>query len=173
MATQAVGRGARWRRKFWHWCRRYLPAEIAGTVCALVTTTVIYGMLSDRAVAAIAGTVSENLGFYGTLAIIEWRRQHSLGHGVWRTAARTFRLLLAEFGLIEALDSTVLRPMFMYLGPGITGGIGTGILLGKVMADVAFYAVAITSYELIRRRASHTGTALVGAADDAAGRSAA
>jgi hypothetical protein len=133
---------------------------------------VIYGILGDRAVAAIAGTVSENLGFYGTLAIAEWRRQHALGYGVWRTSALTARLLLAEFGLIEVLDSTVLRPMFMYVGPGITGGISSGILLGKVMADVAFYAVAITSYELIRRRAAQ-GPALVRAADDAAGTSAA
>ncbi|MFI5911941.1 hypothetical protein [Dactylosporangium sp. NPDC051541] len=113
-------------------------------------------MSADRVLAAIAGTVGEIVGFYGLIATVEWRRERRRGFGLRRTTASTARLLLAEFGLIEILDSTTLRPLFMYLGPSITGGMGSGTLLGKLMADLAFYGVAIVSYELIRRRRRET-----------------
>ncbi|GAA3297057.1 hypothetical protein Dvina_23750 [Dactylosporangium vinaceum] len=148
----AAGLRPRWRAKVWVWARRYVPAELFGTACAFLGTALIYGLYSDRVLAAIAGTVGEIVGFYGFIATVEWRRERARGFGLRRTTASTARLLLAEFGLIEILDSTTLRPLFMYLGPSITGGMGTGTLLGKLMADVAFYGVAIVSYELIRRR---------------------
>jgi hypothetical protein len=173
MATETAGRWERWRHKCWQWCRRYLPAELAGTICAFLGTAVIYGIFADRAAAAIAGTLSENVGFYGILAAFEWHRQHVAGQGLLRTAASTARLLIAEFGLIEVLDSAVLRPLFMYLGPGLTGGIGSGAVLGKLMADGVFYLAAITSYELIRRRASINVAAIVHFAGYPAGRSSA
>ncbi|WP_433077397.1 hypothetical protein ACQP1P_34400 [Dactylosporangium sp. CA-052675] len=109
-------------------------------------------MSHDRVLAALAGTVGEIVGFYGLVATVEWRRERARGYGLQRTTTSTARLLIAEFGLIELLDSTTLRPLFMYLGPGITGGIGSGTLLGKLLADLVFYGVAIVSYELIRRR---------------------
>ncbi|MEU7871416.1 hypothetical protein [Dactylosporangium sp. NPDC049140] len=121
-------------------------------------------MFSDRVLAALAGTAGEIVGFYGLIATVEWRRERARGYNLRRTTTSTARLLLAEFGLIEVLDSTTLRPLFMYLGPDITGGIGTGTLLGKLMADVAFYGVAIVSYELIRRRRRETVPA--GAGED-------
>ncbi|WP_433061170.1 hypothetical protein [Dactylosporangium sp. CS-033363] len=152
MATEAIGMRQRWRQKLWVWARRYVPAEIAGTICAFIGTAVIYGMFTDRVLAAVAGTVGEIVGFYGLIATVEWRRERARGYGLRRTTTSTARLLVAEFGVIEVLDSTILRPFFMYLGPGITGGMGSGTLLGKLMADVAFYGVAIVSYELIRRR---------------------
>lgn len=152
MSTEAVGLRQRWRQKCWQWARRYVPAEIVGTACALTSTAVVYGLSTDRVLAAMAGTAGETVGFYGLIATVEWRRERARGYGLQRTTTSTARLLLAEFGLIEVLDSTILRPLFMYLGPDITGGIGSGTLLGKLMADVAFYGVAIVSYELIRRR---------------------
>ncbi|WP_433219751.1 hypothetical protein ACQP00_16075 [Dactylosporangium sp. CS-047395] len=152
MATEVIGLRRRWRQKLIVWARRYVPAEIAGTVCAFIGTAVIYGLFTDRVLAAVAGTVGEIVGFYGLIATVEWRRERARGYGLRRTTTSTARLLLAEFGVIEVLDSTILRPFFMYLGPGLTGGMGSGTLLGKLMADVAFYGVAIVSYELIRRR---------------------
>jgi hypothetical protein len=159
----AVGLRPRWRQKVLSWARRYVPAEIAGTVCAFLGTAVIYSLFSDRVLAAIAGTVGEIIGFYGFIATVEWRRERKRGYDLRRTTTSTARLLLAEFGLIELLDSTTLRPLFMYLGPSITGGMGSGTVLGKLMADVAFYGVAIVSYELIRRCRRETVPAVAGA----------
>lgn len=152
MSTEAIGLRQRWRQKCWQWARRYVPAEIVGTACALISTAVVYSLFTDRVLAAVAGTAGEMLGFYGLIATVEWRRERARGYGLRRTTTSTARLLLAEFGLIEILDSTTLRPLLMYLGPNITGSIGSGTLLGKLMADVVFYGVAIISYELVRRR---------------------
>jgi hypothetical protein len=166
MATEAIGLRQRWRQKLFVWARRYVPAEIAGTVCAFIGTAVIYGIFTDRVLAAVAGTVGEIIGFYGLIATVEWRRERARGYGLRRTTTSTARLLLAEFGVIEVLDSTILRPFFMYLGPGLTGGMGSGTLLGKLMADVAFYGVAIISYEMIRRRRKEPIAARTGAEED-------
>ena len=60
--------------------------------------------------------------------------------------------LLREFGPAEALDSFALRPLAMYAGPLVTGDLLTGTLLGKVVADLVFYAIAACAYERRRTR---------------------
>jgi hypothetical protein len=145
-------RGPRWVRKAGQWCARYLPAEIVGTVCAVMGAYVAFRISGDRAIAAIAGTMAENVGFYGVMAATEWRRPGTGQAGPCRRAGRTAAVLFAEFGPAEALDSLLVRPLCMYLGPFLTGGIAGGSLLGKLMADAVFYAVAIASYEVVQRR---------------------
>src|SRR3954451_24710738 len=99
MATEANGLRQRWRQKCWQWARRYVPAEIAGTACAFIGTTVIYHLFTDRVLAAFAGTIGESIGFYGLIGTVEWRRERARGYSAWRTTTTTVRLLLAEFGL--------------------------------------------------------------------------
>jgi len=60
-------------------------------------------------------------------------------------------LLLVEFGPAELLDTFVIRPAAIgftvwLLGPAL------GILAGKLLADVAFYALAIATHEHLRRK---------------------
>jgi hypothetical protein len=141
------------RRKIGQWCARYLPAEVVGTISAVASAYFAYVATGDRATAAIVGTIGENVGFYGVMAVIEWRRQGRLGPmGRQARALRTIRVLSAEFGPAEVIDSLLVRPGAMYLGPFVTGGITTGSLLGKIMADAVFYAVAIASFEIVQRR---------------------
>jgi hypothetical protein len=151
------GRGPRWLRKAGEWCARYLPAEIVGTVCAVIGAYVAFRIMEDRAVAAISGTLAENVGFYGVMTVTEWRRQAAGRPGLHRRAGRTAAVLFAEFGPAEALDSLLVRPVCMYLGPFVTGGIASGSLLGKLIADAVFYAVAIVSYEFVQRRFAPAG----------------
>jgi hypothetical protein len=139
-------------RKVGAWCVRYLPAEVAGTLCAVVGAYVAFHVMGDRAVAAITGTMAENLGFYGVMAIVAWRQQAAGRPGGYRRAVRTALALFAEFGPAEALDSLLVRPVCMYIGPFVTGGIANGSLLGKLVADAVFYTVAIVSYEVAQRR---------------------
>jgi hypothetical protein len=70
---------------------------------------------------------------------------------------RTALALFAEFGPAEALDSLLVRPVCMYTGPFLTGGVASGSLLGKIAADAVFYTVAIVSYEVAQRR-TRSGT---------------
>lgn len=153
MASFGV-RGRRLLHKAREWGVRYLPAEVAGTVCSVVGAYLAFHALTDRAVAALAGTMAENLGFYAVMAAVEWRRQAAGPPAGRGRAARTAAALFAEFGVAEAFDSLVVRPLCLYLGPFLTGGIATGSALGKVMADVIFYVAAIAGYELVQRRAA-------------------
>jgi hypothetical protein len=143
-------------RKIRGWVKYYLPAEITGTVFAVFIAIITFHITGEHAVSAVAATIGENVGFYAAMAVTEWRIQlTTTGPGFVARIKRTFGVLFIQFGPAEALDSVLLRPLSMYVGPMVTGGIGTGVVLGKIMADVLFYAVAITSREIHRRR--HAG----------------
>ncbi len=52
-----------------------------------------------------------------------------------------------EFGPAEAIDSILIRPVAFYAGPILFGNVAVGWMLGSVTADVAFFVMAIFSYE--------------------------
>src|SRR5262249_51219026 len=68
-----------------------------------------------------------------------------------RSVARAVANLVFEFGIAEALDSLLLRPVCMYLATQLFGDVTIGTILGKFAADVVFYVPAISAYELRRR----------------------
>ncbi len=132
------------------WFHRYAVAEVAGLVCALVAAVAV-GRTAGPAAAAIAGTLGEGVGFYGVILLRELRR-----HGPnWRVA----RGLVVEFGLAEVADTLAVRPLAMYAATVLAGDTLVGVLVGKVAADVVFYAVAITGYELRKRLDTRTAVA--------------
>jgi hypothetical protein len=94
---------------------------------------------------ALVAALAESLAFYAVVVARDMRARHRHGN----TAAATISDLIAEFGPAEVLDTLLVRPLAMYVGTAATGNI-TGVVLGKVVADVAFYAVAVTGHELVR-----------------------
>jgi ornithine decarboxylase len=152
-----LSRMPRWLRKLREWSARYVPAEIAGTICAVGGAFVAFQLSGDRRIAAVAATVAENVGFYGVILGVEWRHQrlHSRADAL-RIALRTLRATIAEFGPAELVD-LVARPVSIYVATLATGHIAGGALLGKFMADAVFYAVAIVGYEVASRRSRTDG----------------
>ena len=144
-------------RKLREWFGRYLPAEILGTVTALAAAWMVHAVSGSLITAAIAGTIGESLGFYGCLAVREVRyydalhRDHGRLRRQWLTGTRTLRDLLIEFGPAELVDSFLTRPLFMYLMASLLQNFTAGIVAGKLAADVIFYGIAISAYELKRR----------------------
>lgn len=57
------------------------------------------------------------------------------------------RSIAVEFGPAEAIDSIVIRPIALYLGPFVLGNVAVGWVVGSIAADIAFYVMAIFSYE--------------------------
>jgi hypothetical protein len=141
------------RGRVGHWLRRYLPLEIAATATALVGGLAAAALTSNTGAIAFAGTWAENVGYYGFALAREMRTSAAetpeLGAGtrLWQALRR----LVWEFGIAEALDSFVVRPGAMYAAIKLTGSTGAGIVIGKLVADVAFYAVAIVFYEWGKR----------------------
>lgn len=143
------------RAKALEWLARYLPLEIAATACALAGGLGVAGLGFNAAIVAYAATWAENIGFYGTALVRELRRKLA-GEPLSVTATAphllaTARSLVSEFGPAELLDSFVLRPGCMYLMPVVTGDLASGLVAGKVLADVAFFGIAIVAYEWGKR----------------------
>lgn len=145
-------RGSRWLYKVREWSTRYLPAEVTGTVVAVVSAVVGWANTGDRAIAAFVGTVGEGIGFYAVIVVGELRRRSSGGHPVTvRVVSLVFVTMVAEFGGAELLDSLLVRPLAMYVGPLLVGNVAGGVVVGKLLADLVFYGFVVSSYEWIRR----------------------
>jgi len=86
------------------WLRRYLPAELVCTITGLLGAWAAAVLTGSPAAVAVAGTLGENVGFYGMM----------LGREIAQRGLCSLPLiirdLMLEFGLAEALDCLLLRP---------------------------------------------------------------
>jgi hypothetical protein len=101
------------RIKEWSW--RYVPAEICATICVILGAGLAYFFTGNRIVAAYAGVVGENIGFYGVVVWRDLRRNKALHKKAgkefgMRGFSKTMQHLVFEFGPAEALDSLLVRP---------------------------------------------------------------
>lgn len=127
------------------WLRRYVPAEIASLIAALVAAQVAWTLSGNGAAAAVAGAWGETTAYYATMFTRELVRTQA-------GAFATLRELILEFGVAEALDTLFIRPAMMYTAGQLVADVGLGVVLGKLGADVFFYVPTITAFELRRRR---------------------
>jgi len=157
------------RGRLREWRRRYLLAEIVGTMAALAAALTAHALTGSLAPTALAGSVAETVAYYGVILRRAVPRLYAAqaGTGPVRRLLRTGRSLLAEvsdFVTAELVDAILVRPGLIYLAAGwaetaagstAAGGAGSavtvGLLIGKLLADVGFYAVVIPSYELRKR----------------------
>jgi hypothetical protein len=130
------------------WLHRYLPAEIIGTSAALAAALATASGGVERAV--IAAAWAEAIAFYAFVTVREFRHLRAGRHAT-RAAARAVRDVIAEFGIAEAADTILLRPLLMYAFAATLGGLIPGVIAGKLVSDVAFYALAIPAYEFRER----------------------
>lgn len=148
-------------RKLREWLRRYGPSELLGTLVAMGVATVVQDTTGSTVAAAYVATLAETTVYYGLMLLRETLRD---AHGAGKRGEpygstdvlRSARNLVLEFGLAEAIDAGVIRPLCLGLGLRLIGG-GFGVLLGKVAADLAFYGPVLAIYEW--RLARHQGVA--------------
>lgn len=149
---------ARARRKAVEWFWRYLPAEIAGTITALLGAGIAYTATDGSlAAAAIAGSLAEAVGYYGAASIREITHFYKKHHGhaplkrAMLTAGHSLRGMITEFGPAEFIDGLFIRPLLLYKMPSLIGNVALGWLVAKLIADVVFYSIAGFGYELRKR----------------------
>lgn len=141
--------------------KRYLPAEIVGTLTAVSAASITHIFSDNHIFIAYIATLGEAIGFFSTIFI-----QHFLTFSKKRkTENKQFSLLdiskiishiLLEFGPAEIIDGLVLRPFFMYLFPLLIKSFTLGILLGKIAGDITFYLLVILSYEMKKKLKFYT-----------------
>ena len=136
------------------WLKRYIPAEIIGTTTALLAAWIVYAQTNSYFAAAAAGWVGEGIGFFGyfiTAEIITHHKRYE-NYSFWKRLSRAIAAastnLIVEFLPAEIIDNFVIRPFTMYIAPVYIQPYPLGFLIGKFSADIIFYVIAITSYEV-------------------------
>lgn len=139
------------------WLRRYIPAEVLGTITSLIGAWGVYANTHSYVAATAAGWFAEGIGFYGYFVITELAsnaKRYSRYAFFKRmslavTAASTN--LVVEFMPAELLDNFIIRPFLMFEVPHFIHPYPVGFLVGKFGADLIFYAFAIIGYESRKR----------------------
>jgi hypothetical protein len=133
--------------------RRYLPCEIAGTVGELGGAALAYLATGSLAAAAITATIGASAGYYAAayVSAVRWSYR-CLDDRRWPSRVLVSSLLAlrsvaVEFGPAELIDSVAVRPVAYYVGPLIFDNTIAGWIFGKLVSDLAFYVLAIFSYE--------------------------
>jgi len=133
------------RSRAWEWLVRYGPAE-AAAILGLVVGAGAMHPFGLTALTAYGGSIGSSVAFYAVLLVRDLRR-HRPGRDP-KSVRHTLRGLVLEFGPAELLDCIIVRPLAIYAGAIVLGNLTAGIILGKIAADIIFYAIAITGYEL-------------------------
>ena len=134
------------RRGFVFWVVRYLPAEIVGTAAMVLAGLIVTIWTDNAAVIALAALVGEIIGFYAVLAITIYLEQAQVAQQMRGALGRTGLLLVAEFGAAEVLDTLLVRPAALMLGVWLLRDPLWGLLAGKILADIVFYAIAAGAF---------------------------
>jgi hypothetical protein len=145
------------RRGMVFWVVRYLPAEIVGTAAMIMAGLAVTIWTDAPALIALAALLGETVGFYAVLAITIFVEQAAVSPSRHRAVARTFLLLVAEFGAAELLDTLLIRPAALLVGVWLLPDPLWGLLAGKVFADVIFYAIAAGAFTLTAKAGLRDG----------------
>ena len=141
------------KHKLKEWLKRYLPAEIVGTLTALGAASLAHVFFDNHVLIAYSGSVGEAIGFYSTifiqnLLIVGNSRKKEKKTFSFPDFTNMIKHMLLEFGPAGLIDGLFLRPFFMYLFPVVLNDFTIGILAGKLTGDITFYFLVILSYEL-------------------------
>lgn len=145
--------GGRITTKARRWLKRFLLAELIGTITAVVASYISFLSIHNEIVAAYAGSIGETVGFYATIyrhdmlvknrKLKETNERPSLADYLHIAKDMVF-----DFGAAEMVDSLLLRPFFMYIFPRWLNNHTAGIVAGKLASDICFYVPVIVIYEI-------------------------
>ncbi|WP_367754305.1 hypothetical protein [Flavobacterium sp. WC2430] len=141
--------------QFKEWFDRYKYAELAATSAALLGSQ--FSLFFNGLTTAYLITFTEYFAFYGVITIMAYKQtaKKNIENQQQTTFSNLLRIvknLLLEFGYPAVLDIAFVRPFCMYWLPIATGNAVTGIMAGKICADVVFYFLTIVNYEWMKRK---------------------
>ena len=146
------------RRGIMFWITRYLPAEVVGTAGMILAGLGVTVWTDSAALIAMAALIGETVGFYVVLALTILLEQAPLARTRRAALGRTAMLLIAEFGVAEILDTLLIRPALLVAGVLFFTDPMWGLLIGKLVADAVFYAIAAGAFTITARTGLRDGS---------------
>lgn len=140
------------RKKLRDWIARYGPAECGGLVLAFLASITVRRLAHNAIASAYAAAWGETIGYASVIVVrdvITELRHHR--RSATRHATTVATGLVTEFGPAGIIDTLLTRPLAMAFGIRLFGPV-LGLVAGKIMADVVFYAPVIYMYEWRKRR---------------------
>jgi len=144
------------KHKIKEWLKRYLLAEIVGTITAIAAASTAHSFYGNLILIAYAGSLGEAIGFYSTVFtqnIVSINKKNKVENKQFTFSdfSIIFTNIVLEFGPAGIIDGLLLRPFFMFLFPILLKDFTLGILVGKIIGDITFYCLVILSYELKKK----------------------
>tara|TARA_R110000868_G_scaffold87175_3_gene244038 strand:- start:4224 stop:4673 length:450 start_codon:yes stop_codon:yes gene_type:complete len=141
--------------QFKEWFDRYKYAELAATSAALLGSQ--FSLFFNGLTTAYLITFTEYFAFYVVIITMVYQQLSKKNEANAKQNSITDLLqivknFLLEFGYPALLDIAFVRPFCMYWLPIATGNAATGIMAGKICADVVFYFLTIVNYEWMKNR---------------------
>lgn len=141
--------------QFKEWFDRYKYAELAATSAVLLGS--FFSRFFNGLTAAYLITFTEYIAFYSVIIVMAYlqldKKKKAIAQATSATdLVRIIKNILLEFGYPAILDLLFVRPFCMYWLPVFTGNSLTGIVAGKICADVVFYFLTIVNYEWMKNR---------------------
>lgn len=144
------------KQKIREWLKRYLPAEIVGTITAVSAASIAHFFSENLIFIAYTGSLGEAIGFYSTvfiqnILIVSKKNRTENKKNSFLDLIKITANIILEFGPAGIIDGLLLRPFFMYLFPILLKNFTLGILVGKIAGDITFYFLVILGYEFKKR----------------------
>lgn len=143
------------KSNFKEWFDRYKYAELSATSAVLASSQ--FSKIFDGLTTAYLITFAEYFAFYGVIVFIAYKKLAATNRIIdkkttLKEVVLLLRNLILEFGYPAFLDFLIIRPFCMFWIPILTGNYFSGIILGKITADITFYTLTIFNYELLKKK---------------------
>ncbi|MBC5838245.1 hypothetical protein [Flavobacterium muglaense] len=143
------------KTRFKEWFDRYKYAELAATTAAILSSQ--FSRVFSSLTTAYLITFTEYIAFYGVIIVTAYlqlsKRNKAAGKATSKNdILQIVKNLLLEFGYPAILDLLFVRPFCMFWLPILTGNAITGVIAGKICADVVFYFLTIVNYEWMKSK---------------------
>lgn len=148
------------KQNFKRWLKKYLLAEIIGTITAVSAASITHFFSHNLILSAYTGSIGEAIGFYSTIIIqnVLLKKQKNRVNNAFFTVidfSKIIATIILEFGPAGLIDGLLVRPFFLFLFPIILNDFTLGIFMGKITGDFAFYFLVILSTKIKQRLTQH------------------
>lgn len=142
--------------KIKEWLARYAVAEVLSWTVLLLFSLVCLLITDNGVLIAFLGSIIQTIAYYAYILIKDvWLKRRRLikdgKHYTYVTFLKDVRNILIEFGPSEVLDTLIVRPAALYIGPLLIGNFTVGLLVGSIVADIIYYIPTIILYEMRKK----------------------